>query len=77
MNMNMSDDDDEKNIARRSDIPSYDHHNQAESAESVTRHSEMEMEMEGGQIETGRRLSIACMLVWMNEVRCQSVGHCL
>lgn len=48
MNMNMNDDD-EKNIARRSDIPSYDHHNQAESAESVTRHSETEME--GSQIE--------------------------
>ena len=60
MNMNMNDDDDEKNIARRSDIPSYDHHNQAESAQSVTRHSEMEME--GSQIERGRRLSIACML---------------
>ena len=47
MNMNMNDDD-EKNIARHSDIPSYDRHNQVESAESVTRHSETEME--GGQI---------------------------
>lgn len=64
-----------KNIARCSDVQSYDHHNPDRGALHDVR---SETGMEGGQGRArGRRKSIACMLVWMIEVKDKTNGHCL